>query len=126
MAKQLAEQQSGQFSANTQPNPKEQCKAITIRSGKQVGSNVNVNDIEDKNQTTGDKGKVGEEVPPEAPSMENSKEYGKQDKENSDKKQNWRKIQKEIPLKHVSYPHSPFKREAERQFIRFTEILKNL
>jgi len=106
LAKQLAEQQSGQFSANTQPNPKEQCKAITIRSGKQVSSDVNVKDIEDKNQTTGDEGKVGKEVPPEAPSMENSKEDGKQDKENSDKNQNWRKIQKEIPLKHVSYPHT--------------------
>jgi len=126
LAKQLAEQQSGQFSANTQPNPKEQCEAITIRSGKQVGSDVNVKDIEDKNQTTGDEGKVGEEVPPEAPSMENNKEDGKQDKENSDKNQSWRKIQKEIPLKHVPYPHAPSKREAERQFIRFTEILKNL
>jgi len=86
LAKQLAEQQSGQFFANSQPNPKEQCKAITIRSGKQVGSDVNVKDIEDNNQTTGDEGKVGEEVPSEASSMENSKEDGKQDKENSDKK----------------------------------------
>ena len=54
LAKQLAEQQSGQFSANTQPNPKEQCKAITIRCGKQVGSDVNVKDVENKNQTTDD------------------------------------------------------------------------
>ena len=119
-AKQLAEQQSGQFSANTQPNPKEQCKAITIRCGKQVGSDVNVKDVEDKNQATGDEGKVGEEVPPEAPLRENSKEDGKQDEENFDKNQKWRKMQKEIPLKHVSYPHAPSKREAERQFIRFT------
>ena len=29
-------------------------------------------------------------------------------------------------MKHVSYPHAPSKREAERQFIRFTEILKSL
>jgi len=29
-------------------------------------------------------------------------------------------------LKHVPYPRAPSKREAERQFIRFTEILKNL
>jgi len=126
LANQIAEQQSGQFSVNTQPNPKEQCKAITIRCGKQVGSDVNVKDVEEKNQTTGDEGKEGEEVPPEEPSMENSKKDGKQDEENSDKNQNWRKIQKEIPLKHVSYPHAPSKREAERQFIRFTEILKNL
>jgi len=30
LAKQLSDQQGGQFSANTQPNPKEQCKAITM------------------------------------------------------------------------------------------------
>ena len=41
MAKQLANQQGGQFSRDTQTNPKEQCKAITIRSGKKVGSDVN-------------------------------------------------------------------------------------
>ena len=29
-------------------------------------------------------------------------------------------------MKHVPYPHAPSKREAERQIIRFTEILKNL
>jgi len=85
LAKQLADQQGGQFSANTQPNPKDKCKAITIRCGKQVGSDVNVKDAENNNQTTGDEGKVGEEVPLEAPSMENSKEDGKQDEENSDK-----------------------------------------
>ena len=73
LAKQLAEQQSGQFSANTQPNPKEQCKAITIRCGKQVSSDVNVKDVEEKKQATGDEGKVGEEVSPEAPLRENSR-----------------------------------------------------
>ena len=29
-------------------------------------------------------------------------------------------------MKHVPYPHAPSRREVERQFIRFTEILKNL
>ena len=38
LAKQLAEQQLGSsFSANTQTNPKEHCKAIVTRSGKEVG-----------------------------------------------------------------------------------------
>ncbi|KAG2381148.1 uncharacterized protein HKW66_Vig0254650 [Vigna angularis] len=36
LAKQLANQQGGQFSANTQTNPKEECKAITTRSGKEI------------------------------------------------------------------------------------------
>lgn len=33
ITKQLAGKQGGKFTANTQPNPKEQCKSITIRSG---------------------------------------------------------------------------------------------
>ncbi|XP_058777044.1 uncharacterized protein LOC131651394 [Vicia villosa] len=42
LAKQLSEQQPGAyFSANTQTNPKEHCKAIITRSGKEVNSGVN-------------------------------------------------------------------------------------
>ncbi|XP_058753783.1 uncharacterized protein LOC131626967 [Vicia villosa] len=42
LTKQLSEQQSGaSFSANTQTNPKEHCKAIFTRSGKEVNSGVN-------------------------------------------------------------------------------------
>jgi len=48
LAKQLVEQQGGQFSANTQPNLKEQCKAITIRCGKQVGCDINKETVESK------------------------------------------------------------------------------
>ncbi|XP_058757923.1 uncharacterized protein LOC131631167 [Vicia villosa] len=42
LAKQLSEQQPvAYFSANTQTNPKEHCKAIVTRSGKEVNSGVN-------------------------------------------------------------------------------------
>jgi len=37
LAKQLADQQSGQFSVNTQTNPKENCNPITTRSRIVVG-----------------------------------------------------------------------------------------
>ena len=44
LAKQLADQPGGTFSANTQTNPKEHCKAITTRSGitisKGIGDNL--------------------------------------------------------------------------------------
>jgi len=109
LAKQLSDQQGGQFSANTQPNPKEQCKAISIRCGKQVGSDVNVEAVENNNQIASGEGKVGEEIPPEVISSENSKEGGTQDEEKSDKNQNWWKIQEGVPLKHVSYPYAPSK-----------------
>ncbi|XP_058784612.1 uncharacterized protein LOC131659439 [Vicia villosa] len=43
LAKQLSEQQPGaSFSANTQTNPKEHCKAIVTRSGKEVNSGANI------------------------------------------------------------------------------------
>ncbi|XP_027903598.1 uncharacterized protein LOC114163487 [Vigna unguiculata] len=43
LAKQLSDQQAGQFSANTQTNPKEHCKSITTRSGKVVGRGIGYN-----------------------------------------------------------------------------------
>jgi len=49
-----------------------------------------------------------------------------QDEKTSDRSQDWRKVQEGVSLKHVSYPHAPSRREVERQFIRFTKILKNL
>ena len=127
LAKQLADQQGGQFSANTQPNPKEQCKAITIRCGKQVGSDVNKKTIENKQITvTNGEYIVEEEIQPELATEENSTEVRTQDEKKSNKTQNWRKVKEGVPLKHVSYPHAPSRREVEHQFIRFTKILKNL
>ena len=47
LAKQIAKQQSGpSFSANTQPNPKEHCKAVVTRSGGGGWENVVENDSE--------------------------------------------------------------------------------
>jgi len=40
LAKQLADQQGSQFSANTQTNPREHCKSITTRTGKVVGEGI--------------------------------------------------------------------------------------
>jgi len=127
LAKQLAEQQSGQFSANTQPNPKEQCKAITIRCGKQVGSDVNKKTVENNQTEVTDVKDVEEDdTPTESIIAENSEKARMQEDQKSNTNQWGRKIQKGVPLKHVPYPHAPSRKEAERQFIRFTEILKNL
>jgi len=43
LAKQLSDQQAGQFSANTQTNPKEHYNSITTRSGKIVGRGIGDN-----------------------------------------------------------------------------------
>jgi len=47
-------------------------------------------------------------------------------KNNYDEGQNWRKVKEGVPIKNVPYPHAPSTTEAERQFIRFTKILKNI
>ena len=43
LAKHLSNQQAGQFSANIQTNPKDNCKSITTRSGKIVGKGIGDN-----------------------------------------------------------------------------------
>jgi len=43
MAQQLANQQEGAFTANTQTNPKEHCKAMTTRRGKVIGKGIGDN-----------------------------------------------------------------------------------
>jgi len=127
LAKQLAEQQGGQFFANTQPNPKEQCKAITIRCEKQVGSDINKETVESKQSVVRNgEDRVEDESQPELATEKESAEVRAQDEKKSDKSQDWRKVEEGVPFKHVSYPHAPSRREVERQFISFTEILKNL
>nr|XP_007133334.1 hypothetical protein PHAVU_011G170900g [Phaseolus vulgaris]ESW05328.1 hypothetical protein PHAVU_011G170900g [Phaseolus vulgaris] len=43
LAKQLADNQGSQFSANTQTNPKEHCNSITTRSGIIIGKGIGKN-----------------------------------------------------------------------------------
>ena len=134
LAKQMAEQQGGQFLANTQTNPKEQCKAITIRCGKQVGSNLGTEVADDKKkpvnrelEAQSSKNRLNERVEPEAVITEENrdselikaKEGSIEDsvQKQVEKGQYWRKIEEGIPLKHVPYPHALSRREAERQFI---------
>jgi len=44
LAMQVVNQQSSSFFANTEANPKEQCKAVVPRSGKEVGLNAKGSD----------------------------------------------------------------------------------
>ncbi|XP_027927803.1 uncharacterized protein LOC114184687 [Vigna unguiculata] len=58
LAKQLADQRGSSFSANTEANPKEQCKAIFTRSGKEVGLEEEVNKREENEKEKKKKEKV--------------------------------------------------------------------
>ncbi|KAF1883310.1 hypothetical protein Lal_00038436, partial [Lupinus albus] len=57
LAKQMAEQHadSKQFSANTQTNPKEHCKAITTRSGKVISPDLSKNLVVEEEVLNGKK-----------------------------------------------------------------------
>ncbi|XP_058783817.1 uncharacterized protein LOC131658555 [Vicia villosa] len=108
LAKQLSEQQPGaSFSANTQTNPKEQCKAIFTRSGKEVNSGVNeeviVEDeeeiiVEDEEEevTVENEGEKSEEKVEEELVEKERKE--KEGKEKNDKKVNRNKKRNENML----------------------------
>ncbi|XP_058763941.1 uncharacterized protein LOC131637360 [Vicia villosa] len=90
LAKQLAEQQTGpSFSTNTQPNPKEYCKAILTRSGKEVSNRerkeivveddgfVVVEDEKDEIVVEKEKEKEGEEVAEKEKNVKKKKREGK-------------------------------------------------
>ena len=58
IAKLLSERPQGSLPGNTEPNPREQLKAVTLRSGKELKSNVgNEPDILDKKSFEAEKGK---------------------------------------------------------------------
>ncbi|XP_020207892.1 uncharacterized protein LOC109792853 [Cajanus cajan] len=58
LAKQLAEQQSNNFSAKTQVNPKEYCQSITTRRGIVIGKGIGDNLKENKDEVDEEKSEV--------------------------------------------------------------------
>nr|KYP35333.1 hypothetical protein KK1_043639 [Cajanus cajan] len=131
LAKQLADMSKGPFSANTKTNPKEYCQAITTRSGKVVGSDVGVSEKNEKKENVELRG-VEEEI--EKNEGESNKNEGvdseKIKEKNGVKKEKNKKKGKEVistvPIKDLPYPHAPSKKEKERQFARFLDIIKKL
>ncbi|XP_058747192.1 uncharacterized protein LOC131620205 [Vicia villosa] len=140
LAKQLSEQQPGaSFSANTQTNPKEHCKAIFTRSGKEVNSGVNeeviVEDeeeiiVEDEEEEVAveNEGEKSEEKIEEELVEKERKE--KEEREKNDKKVKKNKKRNEnvstIPLQHLPYPHVQSRKEDARRYARFMDIFKQL
>ncbi|XP_058726286.1 uncharacterized protein LOC131597616 [Vicia villosa] len=140
LAKQLSEQQSGApFSANTQTNPKEHCKAIVTRSGKEVNSGVNEKVIvEDEEEITVEDGEEEVTVENEGEKSEEKikeelvekERKGKEEREKNDKKVKRNKKRNEnvstIPLQHLPYPHVQSRKEDARRYARFMDIFKQL
>ncbi|XP_058745992.1 uncharacterized protein LOC131618851 [Vicia villosa] len=125
LAKQLAEQQTRpSFSANTQPNPKEYCKAILTRSGNEVSNGemkeivveddgfVVVEDEKDEIVVEKENEKEGDEVAEKEKNVKNNKREGKGVSTN--------------PIQNLPYPHAPSRKENARHYARFMDIFKQL
>nr|KYP34652.1 hypothetical protein KK1_044375 [Cajanus cajan] len=135
LAKQLADMSGGPFSANTKTNPKEHCKAITTRSWKVVGADVGVSE---NNEGVENKGENSELREVEEESEKNEGENNKSESVNSEKirekngvekeknKKKGKEVSSTVPVKNLPYPHAPSKKEKERQFLRFLDIIKKL
>uniref|UniRef100_A0A151UCZ5 RNA-directed DNA polymerase n=1 Tax=Cajanus cajan TaxID=3821 RepID=A0A151UCZ5_CAJCA len=107
LAKQLADMSGGPFSANTKTNPKEHCQSITTRSGKVVERNKDEN-VNKKEES------------------EKEKEQEKNGVEKEKNKKKGKEVISTVPIKDLPYPHAPSKKEKERQFARFLDIIKKL
>ena len=124
LAKQLADNQGSQFSANTQTNPKEHCNSITTRSGKVIGKGIGNNLVVEEEDLK------NREIEKEQIEVEGGERMNKEDivdiEEKIEKNQKSEKQERSVPIKDVSYPHAPTKKDKERQFARFMDILKRL
>ena len=116
LAKQMAERPTSSFGANTENNPKEECKAVWTRSSQ---------------RTEGDQSEEGR-----ADKDREKEEEKKEEKEGektvlipktkSQLAREARKKEPPVPLKEPPYPLVPSKENTERYFKRFLEIFKGL
>ncbi|XP_045830863.1 uncharacterized protein LOC123922161 [Trifolium pratense] len=137
IAKEMAnnKNQGGSFAANTEPNPKEQCKSITTRSGKEVGKGIGDNlrkeeevmrraDKEEEGESENEAEKNKKEDLVEKEKNEKTEKNGK-NAEKGEKEVEVRKEKNSLP-QHLPYPHAPSKKDKERQYARFMDIFKRL
>ena len=114
MAKQLSNQQAGQFSANTQTNPKEHCNSITTRSGKIVGRGIGDNLVVEE-EVLEEPERKKEKNECEGEEEQNKREFvnrreEKEEKNKSEEKKR-EKGEKQVPqLKNLPYPQNPSKK----------------
>ena len=117
LAKQLADQNVGSsFSANTQSNPKEHCKAIITRTGRVVGNGcgkeVEIEEIFKEKE-------FEEEIV-----VENNHEKELVEKEKS--RRNKKEKVTTLPIQNFPYPHAHSKKDNARHYARFMDIFKKL
>jgi len=118
LAKQLSDQQAGQFSANTQTNPKEHCKSITTQSGKVVGRGIGDNlgveeEVLEEKERENEKNECEGEEEQNKREVVNKREEKEEKNKSEEKKRE--KGEKQVPqLKSLPYPQNPSKKDKER------------
>ncbi|MED6153403.1 hypothetical protein PIB30_101605 [Stylosanthes scabra] len=105
IAKQLAEKSTKTLPSDTIPNPREECKAITLRSGKQLQEEKT--EVSTEAETTQDSPKAKQQK--EAP---NSSSEISMEKE---------KVKPYVPK--VPFPQRLKKENVDKQFSKFLEVL---
>ncbi|XP_019462899.1 PREDICTED: uncharacterized protein LOC109361817 [Lupinus angustifolius] len=120
MAKQHSDRQ--QFSANTQPNPKEHYKPITTRSGKVIGRGIGENLAVEEKVIEEIEVEKGDNVIREAQKDENVQKYDRIANKEESMRENNDKRKSDLPqLKDLPYPRKPSKRDKERRRNRTLE-----
>src|SRR3954468_22040227 len=130
LAKQIATHQSNAtFSANTQENPREHCKAVVTRSGQKCGKDeTETNEVEDDKEKEDEKHDGEDEeyeiINKGAEEEDMSREVKKEKLKRRSAKD--KMANNTIPSQHLPYPHAPSKKDNARQYARFMEIFKQL
>ncbi|XP_073057404.1 uncharacterized protein [Primulina eburnea] len=107
LANALKDQNRGQFPSNTEVNPREHCKAVTLRSGKEIGV---------------------QEPAEESVEVTVEEDEGKSESVGEEKVEELEKVLKPQPLPKVNlpYPQRFKKKGLDDQFAKFLEIFKKI
>ncbi|XP_073063937.1 uncharacterized protein [Primulina eburnea] len=107
LANALKDQNKGQFPSNTEVNPREQCKAVTLRSGKEIGI---------------------QEPAEESVEILVEEDDGNDTSVREEKVEEPEKVLKQQPLPKVNlpYPQRFKKKGLDDQFAKFLEIFKKI
>ncbi|XP_047178261.1 trichohyalin-like, partial [Vigna umbellata] len=121
LAKNLEEKSEKKFVANTEVNPREECKAITTRSGRVLEERGHERKEQERDEGSAEK----RENKRDEMSEREEKEKEREDRENHREKEE-EKMKAKVFEKPLPYPKVFSKKEKERQFKSFVDIFKKL
>ncbi|XP_062112485.1 uncharacterized protein LOC133823645 [Humulus lupulus] len=115
LATPMANRAQGNLPSTTEVNPKENCKAITLRSGKNYEGPSEKQPVEE----------VGQDQQAQAPAQEEKKHSEKKATEGIPTKETLPSISIEHHIK-IPYPQRLRKNNMDKQFTKFLEVFKKL